>query len=190
MALLLIMPIMNVSKLIASFSAGNTRYLAKIWIEANIPFGSRILMDSGKTINSTAPLIAQNRESLLRSMESIEEGLEKGTLADPTKMVDKNAVTYYKMLLETVPRESYYITSTKFGLDLKSIDYYREKGYQYFVISENMKQSRTDEYFTQRYPQVAKFYSSLDTDSRIRLIQVIAPSVISSGDTFYIYQVL
>jgi len=105
-------------------------------------------------------------------------------------MVDKNAVTYYKMLLETVPRESYYLTSTKFGLDLKSIDYYREKGYQYFVISENMKQSRTDEYFTQRYPQVAKFYSSLDTDSRIRLIQVIAPSVISSGDTFYIYQVL
>ena len=190
MALLLIMPIMNVSKLIASFSAGNTRYLAKIWIEANIPFGSRILMDSGKTINSTAPLIAQNRESLLQSMESIEESLERGTLADSTKMVDKNAVTYYKMLLETVPRESYYLTSTKFGLDLKSIDYYREKGYQYFVISENMKQSRTDEYFTQRYPQVAKFYSSLDTDSRIRLIQVIAPSVISSGDTFYIYQVL
>jgi hypothetical protein len=175
---------------VASFSAGNTRYLAKIWIEANIPFGSRILMDSGKTINSAAPLIAENRESLLRSMEGIEESLEKGTLNDPTKMVDRNAITYYKMLLETVPLESYYITSTKFGLDVNSIDYYREKGYQYFVISGNMKRSRTDEYFTQRYPQVAKFYSALDTDSRIRLIQVITPSAISSGDTFYIYQVL
>jgi len=188
--LLLIHPVVNATKLLLSFSGKNTRYLSKIWIENNIPFGSNILMDSGKTINSNAPLIAQNKDSILRTISSIEETLATGTLNDPTRMVDKNAVTYYKMLLESVPKESYDITSTKFGLDVKSIGYYIENDYQYFVIAESMKQSRTNEFFRQRYPDIAYFYSSLDMDYRIRLIQVFEPSQMNSGDTFYIYKVL
>ena len=147
-------------------------------------------MDSGKTINSTAPLIAQNRDSIMRSIGDIEENLVTGTLKDPTKMVDKYSVNYYKMLLETVPSESYDLTSTKFGLDVQSIDYYRKGGFQYFIISDSMKRSRTDEYFTRTHPDISEFYSSLDSDPGVRLIKMIAPSITSSGDVFYIYKVL
>jgi hypothetical protein len=94
------------------------------------------------------------------------------------------------MLLQTVPEESYDITSTKFGLELKSIDYYLEGGYKYFIISNSMKRSRSDSYTAERYPKSYQFYTSLDTDSRLRLIKVIAPSATSSGDTFSIYKVL
>lgn len=190
LAVMLAIPVANAGKMVLSFSNENTRQVAKRWIESNLPFGSRILMDSGKTINSTAPLIAQNRESLMRSISGIEELIDKGTLNDPTKMVDRNAVKYYEMLLKTVPPESYDIVSTKFGLDVRSIEYYRNNGYHFFVISDSMKRSRTDDFFSRRNPEIARFYASLDTDSGVRLIQVIAPTAMSSGDTFYIYQVM
>jgi 4-amino-4-deoxy-L-arabinose transferase-like glycosyltransferase len=189
-AVLLVYPVINVGTLLLSFSGENTRYVAKRWIEANIPFGNKVLMDSGKTINSTAPTIAQNRESILATITELEDKIAGGTLKDPTKIVDDNAVKYYKMLLQTVPEESYDITSTKFGLELKSIDYYLESGYKYFIISNSMKRSRSDSYTAERYPKSYQFYSSLDTDSRLRLIKVIAPTATSSGDTFSIYKVL
>jgi len=187
---LLLQPLMNVTKLLLSFSAENTRYLAKIWIEHNIPFGSKILMDSGKTINSTAPLIAQNRDSLMRNIFAIEENLEKGTLNDPTKMVDKNAGMYYRMLLETEPPESYDITSTMFGLRVETIAYYISRGYQYFIISDTMKKSRTGDYAKANMPNAARFYASLDTDKRVRLIKAITPTPMNSGETFLIYEIV
>lgn len=190
LAVVLAYPIFNVGTLLLSFSGQNTRYLAKQWIEQNIVYGSKLLMDSGKTINSTAPLISQNRESILRTIEDIEEYLEKGDLLDATKMVDKNAIKYYELLLKSVPDESYDITSTKFGLDVKSIEYYRERGFQYFVISDSMKRNRTDEFFTMRAPSVAHFYKSLESDPRVQLIKAISPTSVNSGDTYYIYKVI
>ena len=186
---LLIHPMKNVVLFETSISGKNTRLLAKDWIEKNIPFGSKVLMDSGKTINSFAPKIARNRASILRISSSIEDALQKGTLNDPTKMVDDNSLTYFRMLLDTVPNESYDITSTKFGLHVESIDYYLSNQYQYFIISHDMKASRTNKFFSGQHPEIAQFYEALDTDKRIKLIKTIVPSRINRGDTFYIYAV-
>jgi hypothetical protein len=183
-------PVAKASELLMSFSGKNTRYLAKEWIEQNIPFGSKILMDSGKTINSAAPLISQNRESILRTITELEGKIENGTLADKTKMVDRNAVKYYQILLENVPVKSYDITSTKFGLEVQSIDYYIENGFEFFVISDNIKQNRSNDFFSQRSPVVSRFYNSLDSDTRLKLIKIIRPNSVSMGDSFYIYKVL
>jgi len=190
LVVLLAYPIFNVGTLLLSLSGRSTRYLAKQWIEQNIVYGSKLLMDSGKTINSTAPLISQNRKSILRTIEDIEKYLEKGDLLDATKMVDRNAIKYYELLLKSVPDESYDITSTKFGLDVKSIEYYREHDFQYFVISDSMKRNRTDEFFTMRAPAIAHFYKSLDSDPRVQLIKAISPTSVNIGDTYYIYKVI
>jgi len=183
-------PSFNVGKLLLSFSGQNTRYMAKYWIEQNIPFDSKILMDSGKTMNSFAPLIAQNRESILRTISELSVNISNGTINDPTKMVDYNAVKYYQMLLQTVPKEAYDITSTKFGLELKSLNYYKQEGYKYFVISESMKINRSDRFTAERHPDVYRFYSALDIDPNLKLIKIIAPSIINRGERFYIYKVL
>lgn len=187
---LLIYPIKNVILFETSMSGKNTRLLAKDWIEKNIPFGTKILMDSGKSINSFAPRIAENKDSIMRVLSSKKDIISNGSFTDPTRMLDKNSLVYYELLLKTVPKESYDITSTMFGLDLKPIDYYIQNQYQYFIISKNMKENRTTEFFAGRQPEAANFYLSLDNHESVKLIKAIAPSSKNRGDTFYIYKIL
>lgn len=186
---LLLHPAKHVYRLELSLSGENTRVLAKEWIEANIPLGSRILMDSGKSINSFAPMIAENRLSIQRTLEEKRKALADGTLDDPTLIVDSTALLYYKLLLQSVPEKSYDITSTKFGLHVRPIDEYVREGYQYFVISQNMKTSRTTEFFAARHPEASAFYRALDHDRRLRLIRVVGPTPRNRGDTYLIYKV-
>lgn len=186
---LLIHPVSNVISYEISMAGKNTRYLAKEWIEENIPYDSKILMDSGKSINSSAPMIAENKDSILRLLALKTDVVNKGAVNDPTRMLDKNALIYYELLLRTVPEESYDITSTMFGLDVKPIDYYISNQYQYLIISKGMKNSRTNDFFAKRNPEIAGFYKSLNADKRIKLIKTISPSSTNKGDTFYIYEV-
>jgi hypothetical protein len=182
----LIQPVINTIRHEVSLSKPNTRYLAKIWIENNIPFGSKILMDSGKSINSFSPLIAENEKSLQRMLNNFKRNIENGKIVHG--MVDENALIYYKLLLKTVPKESYDITSTMFGLKVSPLDYYIKNKFQYIIISENMRSNRTSNLFSEQNPSIARFYNSLNTDKRIKLIKTIWPSAKNSGDAFYIYQ--
>jgi len=184
----LIHPATNVIRHEISLSGKNTRYLAKEWIEANISAGSEILMDSGKSINSFAPTIAENNESLRRIIDAAKKNVVEGKIVHG--MVDRNALVYYELLLKTVPKMSYDITSTMFGLDVESIDYYIQNKFEYFIISKNMKKNRTGEHILKGAPEVANFYLSLDSDPRVKLIKTIAPSVKNRGDTFFIYKVI
>lgn len=185
---LLIQPLYNVIKFEISMTGANTRILSKKWIEENIPFDSKILMDSGKTINSSAPQIAMNAKSINRLLNAKKDGLKEGTLNDTTKMVDEKSLVYFEMLLKTIPKESYDITSTGFGLNVRPLAYYIENKFQYFVISESMKHSRTDSFFASQHPQIAHFYRSLDNDKRVKLIHTITPSIKNSGGSLYIYK--
>ena len=54
---LLIEPTVKSVKYELSISGPNTRILAKRWIEENIPSNSHIIMDSGKNLNTFAPLL-------------------------------------------------------------------------------------------------------------------------------------
>jgi len=180
----------NVIKFEISLCGKNTRVLAKEWIEQNIPFDSKILVDSGKSINSFAPKIAASRDSIIRVLSSKKQALEKGELYDPSKIVDTTALLYYELLLKTIPHESYDITSTMYGLAVKSIDYYIANQYHYFIISKQMKEKRTCEFFTERSPpEIAAFYNSLDSDNRVNLIKTIGPTSTNRGNTFYIYKI-
>ena len=184
--LLLVTPLIQVSGHELSLAGPNTRYLAKDWIEANIPSGSKILMDSGKSINSFAPPIAENEASIRRMLDRAEGNVAAGKIVNG--IVDRNGLVYYQLLLKTVPEKAYDITSTMFGLEVESIDSYLAKGFDYFIISEHFKKARTNPFFAKDNPAEADFYRSLDRDDRLALVKVIAPSKTSAGDTFYIYR--
>jgi hypothetical protein len=186
--LLLIQPALNVAEYEREISGKSTRILAKDWIEANIPFGSKILMDSGKSINTNGPRIAENRESIIRILERSRRAVEKRDRVRTRGLVNRHALLYYELLLKTVPENSYDITYTMFGMEVGSIDYYISNQYQYFIISKGMKGRGKNEYFKQRYPKIAGFYNSLDTDNRIELIKTIGPTRSNTGPTFYVYK--
>ena len=146
-------------------------------------------MDSGKTINSSAPLIDMNEKAINRLFSERKKSIIEGTLRDTTKMVDKNSLNYFKVLKKTIPKASYDITSTGFGLNIHSLDYYISEQFQYFVISDSMKKARTNSFFTAQYPEIAAFYQSLDQDPRIKCIQAITPTPSNRGNTFFIYEI-
>jgi len=185
---LLIHPVVNVIKFERSISGVNTRILAKNWIEKNIPFGSKILMDSGKNINSSSPLIALNKKAIDRILTKKNENLMERSEKNGTGMVDEKSLIYFEMLRKTVPKESYDITSTGFGLYVYSLDYYITEKFQYLIISNSMRKARTDPYFSQKRPKIAAFYLSLDNDPRVHFVQKIKPTSTNSGDTFSIYK--
>jgi 4-amino-4-deoxy-L-arabinose transferase-like glycosyltransferase len=185
--LALIQPVIMVVYHEISLTGPNTRYIAKDWIESNIPPGSKILMDSGKSINSFAPPIAENKTSLQRILLDANENINSGKIVHG--MVDTNALIYYELLFQAIPAISYDITSTMYGLELKSIDEYINKGYQYFIISKDMKENRINEYSSIHFSKTAEFYKALDIDKRIALIKSIGPTMTNRGDTFFVYKV-
>lgn len=185
---LLAQPAFNVIKFELSMTGPNTRILAKRWVEANITPGSKILMDSGKTINSSAPEIAMNEESIKRILNAKKMAIETGTLQDTTNIVDEKSLVFFEMLMKTVPHEAYDITSTAFGLEVRSIDYYINNQFQYFIISQGMRKARIDPFFADRHPEVAFFYKSIDSDPRLKLIKTISPSRLNRGESFSIYK--
>jgi hypothetical protein len=184
--LALITPVFKVANHVRSVSGPNTRVLAKNWIERNIAPNAKILMDSGKSINSSAPLIAENRRNLEETIARSRGNIAQGNIVH--EMVDQNAIIYYELLLKTVPSTSYDITSTMFGLSVKDVDYYVQNRFEYFVISGSMKEARTGAFGRENMPQIAAFYQGLDSDPRLELIQTIGSGPTNRGDTYYIYR--
>jgi len=172
-----------------AISGKNTKVLAKEWIEGNIPFGSKILMDAGKSINTIGPKISENRESILRILDRNKEAISKSDTGRVRGMVDRNALIYYELLLKTIPKDSYDITYTMFGMGVEPLDYYVANQYQYLIISKGVKDRAQSESFNRKHPEVSGFYRSLDTDERIRLVRTIHPTETNRGTAYYIYEI-
>ncbi|GAX62990.1 elongator protein 3/MiaB/NifB [Candidatus Scalindua japonica] len=143
-------------------------------------------MDSGKSINSFAPPIAENRESMERTLKKARGNVNEGKIIHG--MVDKNALIYYELLLKTVPVISYDITSTMFGLDVEDIGYYKKNEYEYIILSSGMLKDRTSEFFRKQNSRVASFYKSVYSEKGVTLIKTISPTTYNQGDTFFIYK--
>jgi hypothetical protein len=186
---LLIVPFQNTIEFERKVSGKNTKTLAKEWIEENIPFGSRILMDAGKSINTIGPKISENRESILRVLERNKEAVAKSETGRTRGLIDRQALVYYELLLKSVPENAYDITYTMFGMGVESLDYYVANQYQYLIISKGVKDRVHSDSFNRRHPDVSRFYKSLDTDKRIRLIKTIHPTPRNRGTTYYIYEI-
>lgn len=180
-------PVLGAAEHAISLDEPNTRFLARDWIEAHVPAGSKILMDSGKSINSFAPPIPESKANLAETIRKAKENIRQGRVVH--EMVDQNALVYYELLMKTAPENAYDITSTMFGLQVQTVDYYVQNGYSYFIISKWMKDSRSSDYAKKYLPDAARFYGALDSDSRLVLEIAVEPSSTRRGDTFLIYRV-
>ncbi|MEW6418482.1 MAG: glycosyltransferase family 39 protein [Nitrospirota bacterium] len=183
---LLVIPVKNVMLFEISLLQQNTRYWAKEWIEANIPKGSKILIDAGRTINTSSPPIFNNRKNVLLMINKIEK-IEEGKTFDDSRIVDNRSVIYFKYLLNNLPDITYDLTSTELGRNIKGLEYYRNQGYDYIIISSGITWVAWNENWAKKHPVSADFYRSLDQE--LELIKFFAPSRTRNGPVIKIYKV-
>ena len=169
-----------------SIANKNTRYIAKDWIEAKIPAGSKILLQTGRSINSDAPAIAESRNNLEDKIKTIKKFLDdnEGTF-DASGMVDKNALIYYELLLKIVPSVTYDITSTEFYRNIKNYQFYVLNGYEYAVIKSDSQDFYRSSAGRKGNPHLYGFYDQLAM--RGKLIKEFKPDTHHRGERFRIY---
>jgi hypothetical protein len=168
-----------------SLGGTNTRVLAKHWIEEHIPPNSRVLMDSGKTLNTFAPLIAENRESILRLINETRKDIEEDNVRKFSGLVSNQGLILFDMLLKSVPDVAFDITSTQRGLNLETIEYYRENEFDYIIVCESVESVFRTKDGKKRYPDSECFYKRVRNE--LTFLKSITPGKYNSGDYFYIY---
>ncbi|NOZ22689.1 MAG: hypothetical protein GXP25_16550 [Planctomycetes bacterium] len=182
-------PVYRTARLLLSYTGYSTRKQTELWVKGNIPPGSKVLMDSGRHVNYYAPDIPESRENILETMERLQRELEqRGENVDPIgRKWDSYALTYYRLRMKTVPRETYDITSTMGGKELKPLEYYQQNGFQYIITCSRIREF-IQEQVADQFPVSAKFYDSLDApDSPARRLATFGPGVLHRGPVFSVY---
>ena len=147
----------------------DTRTLAKRWIEDNIPANSKIVIDAGRLLTTQSPPLKENEESIRARMNQY-EGIEKSSInSEEAKGMHyrKGLEIYFRYLLKSIPEKSYFLTSTYTGLEAKSLDYYKNRGYEYAVINENIAKRFSREESRNKFPNSFLFYSSLPIKAQL-----------------------
>ncbi|MFX0125847.1 MAG: ArnT family glycosyltransferase [Candidatus Hodarchaeota archaeon] len=182
---LIIVPASRIILFELSLTKQNTRYWAKEWIEKNIPKGSKILIDSGRTINTYSPPLIPNAENLAKMIRKI-GNLEEGATFDESRIADAKSSIYFKYLLASLPETTYDLTSTERGEAVRKYEYYVENGFDYIITSDNITWRTKVPPWRQQFPEQAMTYDHVET---MEPIKVFAPDRYRSGPVIKIYAV-
>ena len=171
-----------------SLTGKSTGVLAKEWIEANIPPGSKILIDAGRTIITSGPKINQCKEKLEEQLNII-KNLKKGETYDSSQVniVDSYSAIYFELLLKNMPEITYDITRTELGRRVNSPQYYKDSNFDYIIHNAGLLFRIKDPNWRRQYPKSVEFYESLDKE--FELIKTFNPTKTNSGSTIKIYKV-
>ncbi len=159
----------------------DTRVLAKRWIEANVPSGSRILMDGMRFRFVQGVPLNPNRETVERRLAN----LETSELTLSPQML-----SLYREAAERITPPVYELHSTVYGLEVEALDHYVRSGFAYVVVSSfNEKRYATDD-SARQHPESARFYRDIKTDPRFRVVYSIEPVMWRQlGPTITVYRV-
>lgn len=165
----------------------NTSRIAKEWIEANIPAGSKILIDAGHTIITSGPRLNQSRENLEAQLNAIRNLKEGETYDSPqVKIVDSYAAIYFELLLKNIPAVTYDISTTELGRQIEPLPYYLDHGFEYFIHNADLEENLMNSKWREKYPESVSFYGSLSRS--LELVKSFEPSATRSGQSVKIYK--
>jgi hypothetical protein len=159
----------------------DTRVLAKSWIEANVPQGSKILMDGMRfRFVQSAPLNG-NKATVERRLAN----MSKSELS-----LSEQMLSLYREASEHVDGPTYDLYSTMYGLDVENLDYYASTCFDYIVVSSFNEKRYASEAESRQHPKSARFYADIKTDSRFHLVHSVEPIIWKQlGPTITVYRV-
>jgi hypothetical protein len=163
----------------------DTRILAKEWFEANAPAGALVLMDGMRYRFSQGPPLNPDAATIEGKVDkAIEEGGNFG------RGVSEESLGIYEDAMKSVPGPKYRLVSTVHGLEVRDISYYAEHCFDYIVTSSIVESRfRKGSAAYETFPDSARFYESLGTDPRARLVhEEIAEPWGKSGPTIRVYR--
>ena len=148
----------------------DTAVLATEWIEANIPSGSRIATTLyGPKLSQTREAIQEEFRLRLEEAESVSEA--RSVKQTPPESVETKAL-YYEMLLKVLVSEPSYYAVRQTSVANEPLEYYQENGFEYLVVNASIRNTYLKD--RDKYPNVAAFYDTLDTD--FELVQEFWPN--------------
>jgi hypothetical protein len=185
---LLIAPVHKSIDYVITLTEENTSVVSRKWIESNIPAGSKLLVDAGRTIITFGPRLNQSKERLEEQMNVIKALKEGQTFDSPlVRIVDSYAAVYFELLLRDVPKISYDITSTELGRNVELPLYYRDAGFDYFIYNSTFDYRSSDPLWRVKYPKSAQFYDTFR--EHFTLVQEFAPSKTRGGSVIAVYRI-
>jgi len=169
-AAIVAVPLFSISKQNYMFTRPDTRVLAKSWIEANAPAGSKILMDGMRYRYIQSPPLNPDEATVRRRIAIAEkEG------ANLSRGVSSKTLTLYAEAMARVTGPRYELHSTVYGLEVQDLSYYPEACFHYIVTSSANSARFNDTRVAHRYPRSARFYRDLPNDSRFELVYSAEP---------------
>ena len=138
----------------------DTAALAKEWIEANIPPGSRIATTLyGPKLSQTREAIQEEFRLRLEESETVSEA--RSVKQTPSESVETKTL-YYEMLLKIPVSEPSYYAVRQTSVANAPLDYYLENSFEYMVVNASTRNAYLKD--RDKYPDVAAFYDTLAAD--------------------------
>jgi 4-amino-4-deoxy-L-arabinose transferase-like glycosyltransferase len=164
----------------------DTRIVAKQWIEANIPGGSKILMDSYQYRFIPSPPLTPDKTSIHRQIAGVasEPGRFRG-------VVSQRTLKLYADAMARVDGPVYDLHPTVWGLAVEDPGYYGQRCFDYIITSSMISRRYVREIDRARFPKSARFYEGLDGDPRLKKIFTVEPLPWErTGPTIAVYKLL
>ena len=168
-AVIVIIPLLALIRQDYMFTRPDTRVLAKEWIEANVPSGSKILIDGMRYRLIQSPPLNPDTSTVKRRMDRA---------AGPRRVsrgVSQDTLELYAEAMSKVEGPKYDLHSTVYGLDVKDLSYYPQECFDYIITSSQVTNDFVAPSRAAKYPTSAKFYRQLPTDPRFTAIYSVEP---------------
>jgi 4-amino-4-deoxy-L-arabinose transferase-like glycosyltransferase len=142
----------------------DTRVLAKEWIEANIPSGTKILMDGMRYRFIPSPPLNPDRSTVEHSV------VRAGEARRLSRGVSRQTLALYAEAMSQIDGPLYKLHSTVHGLGVEDLDYYVRNCFDYIVTSSYVSERYAEETTRARFPKSAQFYEQLRTNPRAQVV--------------------
>jgi hypothetical protein len=163
-------PLYEIVKQNHTWTRPDTRVLSKEWIEANIPSGSKILMDGMRYRFIFSPPLNPDDATVARRLANAED--EDGRIS---RGISGRTLDLYAEAMASVSGPRYELHSTVWGLEVRDLSYYPDGCFDYIVTSSGIANRFNAPSIAERYPESAEFYSQLPKDSRYKLVYSAEP---------------
>jgi len=162
----------------------DTRIEAKRWVESTIPAGTKIVLDASSFRNTASAPLEETDLNIEGRINDLKSGSARGYGYTGAYL------KYYEMMLQhRRPSERQYDQWwTEFGANVRPVEWFRENGYRYAIVSSIVTERYYDEGFSERFVKSTPFYR--DLDSLAVLVKTFEPRPWTKpGPTLKVYQI-